>query len=187
MNPNEQVDAYIAAFAEPLRTKLNEMRAIVRRAEPHASEVFSNAMPGYVLYDSLVWFAGTGDYVAFYPRGYRFKRVYATELRHYQTHKGAILFPAHAPLPATFITTIVQDRAHENRLVVQPPPGGIPANLGAPAMRALAIANIDSLATLARYTEAEILALHGIGPRALPLLRAALQQAGLAFRPNDPT
>jgi hypothetical protein len=55
---DKDVDEYIAAFDEPLRTRLSEMRMIIRHAVPEASEVFSNAMPGYVLHDSLVWFAG---------------------------------------------------------------------------------------------------------------------------------
>ncbi len=54
--------------------------------------------------------------------------------------------------------------------------------LSAPARRALQGAGITSVKTLARYSEADILALHGIGPSALPKLRAALKAAGLAFR-----
>lgn len=41
---------------------------------------------------------------------------------------------------------------------------GIPEKLGAPAKRAPANARITSLAILARQAEAEIMALHGIGP-----------------------
>ena len=51
-----------------------------------------------------------------------------------------------------------------------------------PAHRALAGAGIKTLAQLARHTEAEVLALHGIGPSALPILRTALKSAGLAFK-----
>ena len=55
--------------------------------------------------------------------------------------------------------------------------------LSAPARRALQAAGATSLKTLARHREADILALHGIGPSALPKLRAALKAAGLAFKP----
>ncbi len=51
-----------------------------------------------------------------------------------------------------------------------------------PAHRALAGAGIKTLAQLARRTEAEVLALHGIGPSALPILRKALKAEGLAFK-----
>ncbi len=179
---DKKVDEYVASFDEPLRTRLKEIRKIIRRAAPEASEVFSNDMTGYVLHDSLVWFAGIEQNVAFYPRGYPFKKVYAAELVGYQTPKGAILFPANTALPTKLISKIVQDRAKENRLVAKPLPAGFPEKLAAPVKRALTVAEITSLKILASYSEKEILALHGIGPKDLPLLRAALKTVGLVFR-----
>ena len=63
-----------------------------------------------------------------------------------------------------------------------PPPGDFP-KLSAPAHRALANAGYTRLAQLAKVTEKELLQLHGIGPSALPPLRAALAAKGLAFKP----
>lgn len=54
--------------------------------------------------------------------------------------------------------------------------------LAAPAMRALAGAGLGSLAAVAKKREAEIAALHGMGPNALAKLAAALKVAGLSFR-----
>jgi hypothetical protein len=54
--------------------------------------------------------------------------------------------------------------------------------LSAPARRALQSLKIDSVKALARHTEAEIMALHGMGPSSLPKMRAALKAAGLWFR-----
>ena len=54
--------------------------------------------------------------------------------------------------------------------------------LSAPARRALEREEITSLEQLARYSEHALLSLHGIGPTALPPLRAALAEKGLAFR-----
>lgn len=53
--------------------------------------------------------------------------------------------------------------------------------LAQPAQRALAAAGIQSLKQLARFSEAEIQQLHGIGPNALNQLRRALQAKGLSF------
>ncbi len=61
-------------------------------------------------------------------------------------------------------------------------PTPLPPKLAKPAQRALAAAGIDSLETLAAWTEADMAALHGIGPNALAKLRDALSAAGLAFR-----
>ena len=55
--------------------------------------------------------------------------------------------------------------------------------LTAPPRRALLSQGIDSLKALSRYSEKEILALHGMGPSSLPAMRKALQAAGLGFRP----
>lgn len=62
------------------------------------------------------------------------------------------------------------------------PKVGFQALLSAPARRALASQSIQTLRQLATYTEQEILALHGIGPTTLPILRAALKAEGLSFK-----
>ncbi|GAA4731957.1 hypothetical protein GCM10023328_08990 [Modestobacter marinus] len=51
--------------------------------------------------------------------------------------------------------------------------------IGAPARRALAGAGITRLDQLTSLTEAELSALHGVGPRAVGLLRQALTARGL--------
>jgi hypothetical protein len=57
----------------------------------------------------------------------------------------------------------------------------MPAGVAKPAQRALANAGIDSLEDLARFSEAKIAALHGMGPKALGLLKASMAAKGLAF------
>ena len=56
-------------------------------------------------------------------------------------------------------------------------------SLSSPARRALAAAGYMSLADLAKVAESEVASLHGMGPKALQILRARLEDAGLAFRP----
>ena len=54
--------------------------------------------------------------------------------------------------------------------------------LSQPAHRALEEAGIHTLAQLARRSEAELLALHGFGPKAITLLKPVLKAKGLAFK-----
>ena len=54
-----------------------------------------------------------------------------------------------------------------------------------PARRALESAGITTLEWLARVTEAELLRLHGIGPSAIPKLKAALAGARIASKLNN--
>lgn len=56
------------------------------------------------------------------------------------------------------------------------------ALLSNPARRALEHQGITSLQELAKYSEREILQLHGIGPSSMPKLRGALQSQGLSFK-----
>ena len=51
-----------------------------------------------------------------------------------------------------------------------------------PAVRALAAAGYTHLEQLTEATEAEIKNLHGMGPKALGILREALKEKGLSFK-----
>jgi hypothetical protein len=56
-----------------------------------------------------------------------------------------------------------------------------PPGLSRPALRALAGAGYTHLDQLAGASEAEILALHGMGPKGVDILRRALAEKGMAF------
>jgi hypothetical protein len=63
-----------------------------------------------------------------------------------------------------------------------------PKGTGNPASSALEHAGYSTLEDLTRLTEREMLAIHGVGPKAVGVLRAALAERGLAFRdPDTPT
>ena len=54
--------------------------------------------------------------------------------------------------------------------------------LAAPAMRALNGAGLTSLDKLGRAKEADVAALHGMGPNAMGKLKDALKAEGLSFK-----
>lgn len=60
--------------------------------------------------------------------------------------------------------------------------GDLPKGIGSPATRALAGVGLTTLEQLAERTEAEVAALHGVGPKALRLLSRELAVRGLRFR-----
>lgn len=62
------------------------------------------------------------------------------------------------------------------------PGSDLPVSIGRPAARALATAGLTTLDRVATRTEDELLALHGIGPRAIRILTAALAEKGMALR-----
>ena len=53
--------------------------------------------------------------------------------------------------------------------------------LAGPAQRALAVAGIQRLEQLTRFSEEQLKQLHGIGPNALKQLHQALRAKGLSF------
>ena len=61
------------------------------------------------------------------------------------------------------------------------PESGFLSLLGGPARGALEHAGISTLVKLSQYSERDILKLHGVGPKSIPTLRQALQDAGLRF------
>ncbi len=54
--------------------------------------------------------------------------------------------------------------------------------IGSPATRALEAAGYTNLKQLTKATEADLAQLHGMGPKALGILREALQAEGLSFK-----
>ncbi|QOR69855.1 hypothetical protein IM660_14500 [Ruania alkalisoli] len=65
-------------------------------------------------------------------------------------------------------------------------PVDLPA-IGKPATRALAAAGITTLDQVATRSEAELLAMHGVGPKAVRILGDALAERGLSFAPSPVT
>lgn len=62
------------------------------------------------------------------------------------------------------------------------PQEGFLTLLSAPARRALQDKGIQTLEQLSKYSEEEILLLHGLGPSSIPKLNEALKKEGLKFR-----
>jgi hypothetical protein len=60
--------------------------------------------------------------------------------------------------------------------------GDLP-KIGAPATRALASIVVTMLEDLVGQSEAELIGLHGFGPRALRVLKEALAAEGMTLRP----
>ncbi len=61
------------------------------------------------------------------------------------------------------------------------PSSGFLSLVPAPARRALEREGITSLKLLAKRSEVEISALHGMGPKAIGILKASLKNEGLSF------
>lgn len=172
------VDEYISAFPEDVQGILAKVRTAVRKAAPGAEETIGYGMPTYKLNGkNLVHFAAFKNHIGFYPTPTGIE-AFKRELAKYEGAKGSVQFPLDERVPLGLIARIVEFRAGENEEKFG---SGLPKT-SAPAARALAGAGVRTLKDLAKRTEKEILGLHGVGPSAMPRLRAALKAKGLSFR-----
>lgn len=63
-----------------------------------------------------------------------------------------------------------------------PNESAFPEGVSGPALRALHGAGVRSLRELTRWSEADLGKLHGMGPKALGVLKVAMEEEGLRFR-----
>ena len=100
---------------------------------------------------------------------------------------------AKSPLPATgrgkliirSVSSKQRPRRKADHVVARSPhpnADAFPSGVSGPALRALNGAGIRSLADLTRWSEAELAKLHGMGPKALRVLKAAVTAQGRRLR-----
>jgi len=106
------VDEYIAAQPEPLRPKLEQVRAAIRRAVPEAVEGIGYGMPGYKLNGRpLLYFAGFKQHYSLFAASGTFFASLEQDLKNYEQRKGTIHFPLDEPVPVRLISRIAKLRA----------------------------------------------------------------------------
>ena len=112
-NPITTIDEYIAGFPEDTQAVLEEIRALIRKAAPEATETISYSMPTYDLKGHLVHFAGYARHIGFYPTPSAIVE-FEDELAPYKHAKGSVQFPLGKPLPRDLITRMVKFRVQES-------------------------------------------------------------------------
>lgn len=182
MNTYTTIDEYLSNFENPHLKLLKQMRKIIQKAAPDATECIKYGMPTYVLHSNLVHFAGNLHHIGFYPTPAPIVH-FADALKPYVCSKGAIQFPIDQPLPEKLISQIVAFRVDACLKKAKPSVKESVFNkLAAPAQRALAAEKITTLKKLASYKEETIKNLHGMGPAAMKQLITLLQENGMAFK-----
>ena len=109
----QNIDEYIAGFAEEVQQILQELRKTVRVAAPDAEETIKYGIPTFTLKGNLVHFGAFEKHVGFYPTPTGIEE-FKDELSVYETSKGAVQFPLDKPIPFDLIGRIVKFRVQEN-------------------------------------------------------------------------
>ncbi|MFZ1383246.1 MAG: DUF1801 domain-containing protein [Scrofimicrobium sp.] len=160
----DDVAAYLSKSPADTRDRLNMIRQIVSNRCPRAVEGMSYGLLGYKLNGHpLVYFGGFQAHIGLYatPEG---TETFAKEFASFKQGKGSVQFPLSEPLPVELIERVI---AHRVELV-----GNLLPMIGRPATNALTAVGVTTLTQVAEYSESELLAMHGVGPKAIRLIRA---------------
>lgn len=114
----EQVDAkrraYLASLPPAVRTRMKEIRDIVREIAPDAVEVFSYGVPGFKLHGKpLVWYAAFTRHTSLYPMTASIRKAHAAALKGYKMSTGTVQFPLDKPLPTALVKRLIRARLAE--------------------------------------------------------------------------
>ena len=109
----ETIDQYIAGFAKDIQRILQEIRTLIQKTAPEATEKISYGMPTFYLNGNLVHFAAYKNHIGFYPTPSGLE-AFKEEVSKYKNSKGAVQFPIDKPMPLELITKIVQYRRLNN-------------------------------------------------------------------------
>ena len=106
--------SYKSSYPAEVQKKLDQMRAIIKKAAPKAEEVISYSMPAFKQNGILVYFAAQSKHIGFYPIASGIK-AFQKEFEGYTYSKGAVQFPYDKPLPVGLITKMVKFRVAEDK------------------------------------------------------------------------
>jgi uncharacterized protein YdhG (YjbR/CyaY superfamily) len=171
----DAVEAYLANQPEEARNRLQTLRSMVHTQSERAVEAMNYGLIGYKLNGHpLIYFGGFTQHIGLYatPVGHE---AFASEFANYQKGKGSVRLPLSEPLPVELIERVI---AHRINTV-----GDLLPAIGGPATRALATVGVTRMSQLSDYSATQLLALHGVGPKAVRVLR----EAGAPLRDTGPS
>jgi uncharacterized protein YdhG (YjbR/CyaY superfamily) len=106
----KNVDQYFASVPEPARSRLKEMREVIRSAMPaEAEEIISYQIPAFKTKRVLVWYAAFAEHCSLFPTASVIEE-FKDELAGLKISKGTIQFPVDQALPRALITRLVRAR-----------------------------------------------------------------------------
>ena len=107
------IDEYICTFPEKVQTLLAQLRHVIQKSAPSATERISYKMPAFYQHGYVVFFAAFKNHIGLYATP-NANVAFKKELARYKTGKGSIQFPLNKPLPFELISAIVAYRVGEN-------------------------------------------------------------------------
>ena len=107
------VDEYISNYDVSRQEILKNVRNIILKNAPDATEVISYQMPAYKFHGALVYFAIYEKHLGLYPTGSSLA-FFDEDLKPFKRSKDAVQFQLKEEIPYELITKIVKYRINEN-------------------------------------------------------------------------
>jgi uncharacterized protein YdhG (YjbR/CyaY superfamily) len=108
------VSEYIAAAPKEGRAKLKEMRALLKKTAPGATEAIKWGAPTFAYKRILFAYTAIKGNISFMPTP-QVLVAFKKELEKYETGKATVKFPLDKPLPKTLITKLAKFRIKESK------------------------------------------------------------------------
>ena len=173
------------------------MRTRILELVPTAEEVVSYGMPAFRITGGVV--AGLNankTFVGYYPFSGSILMQFPKELADFPQTKSALHVPIGKPLSKSLLRLLLRARSTEiaatrapaqrvSRTKSEQADFWKSLGISAPARRALEGHGIATLKDLRRWTEADLAALHGMGPHATTRIKAAMDAAGVRFKASQ--
>ncbi len=107
MKKPKDVDSYIKGAPPETKSRLKELRKIIKAVAPKAEEKISYGMPYYGYFGRLAYFAYAKNHVGLYVMPPTVE-VFKQELKSYKTLKATVQFPLVKPLPVALIKKLIK-------------------------------------------------------------------------------
>jgi uncharacterized protein YdhG (YjbR/CyaY superfamily) len=108
------VEEYIKTFPPAIQTILENIRRVIQRTAPEASETISYGIPTFKIKDKrLVYFAGWKHHVSLYPTPAG-DVAFQQKIAPYRKAKSTLQFPIDKPIPYELVEEMVTLLVKEN-------------------------------------------------------------------------
>ena len=106
----EEVDAYLEALPQDVRSALERLRGIIRETAPECTERVSYGIPIFRLDRDLVGLSAAKDHCSLHTMSPSLMSAMAEELADVKVSGATIHFAPEDPLPRELVERIVQER-----------------------------------------------------------------------------
>lgn len=122
MEKISSIHAFIAQYPAPVQLKLEEIRTLIQKLAPEATEAIAYGIPTFKLNGNLIHFSAYKQHIGLYP-GADGIAHFADQFEKlgYAYSKGAVQFPMEKTLPKKLIKEIVQYRIKKQKSRPQRP------------------------------------------------------------------